>query len=423
MTDEFDIAIIGAGAAGLGAAMRLRNAPLSVIVLEARDRIGGRAHTLNAGGFPLDGGCGWLHSADRNPFVQIAHDLGFEIDNTPPHWMRQAGAVNFSREDQAAFRAALAGLEARIEAAVADRGEVVAADLIPQDDRWRPLLNAFSAYYNGAEFDQISGADYDAYEDDGINWRAPRGYGALIAAFGADAPVKLGTPVDRLDHSGPLVRLETPNGDIRARAVIVTVPTPLIADGVLALSPDLPAVRDAAAALPLGLADKVFLSLDHAEDIAVESHLFGSPWRTQTGSYHLRPFGRPLIEVYLGGRHADLLEQEGPAAAAAFAIEELTELLGSDMRSRLTPLWGSAWRREAWSRGSYSHAVPGGAGARAVLAAPVDGRIFFAGEACSPNFFSTAHGALMSGQDAADQAEALLIGRSPSLPASRPHRR
>ncbi|HEX4179505.1 MAG TPA: NAD(P)/FAD-dependent oxidoreductase [Caulobacteraceae bacterium] len=408
MTDRFDIAIVGAGAAGLGAAERLRDKPLSVIVLEARDRIGGRAHTLAAGGFALDQGCGWLHSAHRNPFVAVAQGLGFEIDKTPAHWMRQAGGLNFTREDQAAFRAALGALEERIEAAVAEGGDVAVSELIAPEDRWAPLLNAFSAYYNGAEFDQVSAADYVAYQDDGTNWRLPRGYGALVSAFGADAPVRLETPVWRVDHGGAVIRLETPRGEVQARAVIVTVPTPLIAEGGLAFAPDLPAVRAAAAGLPLGLADKVFLAVDRPGDLKDDSHLFGSPWRTATGSYHLRPFGRPLIEVYLGGRHADALEREGAGASAAFAIEELAGLLGSNMRGRLTPLTATAWRREAWSRGAYSHALPGHAGARAVLAAPVEDRIFFAGEACSAGFFSTAHGALTSGREAADLAAARL---------------
>ena len=82
-----DVAIIGAGAAGLGAANALKNSGLSVIVLEARDRVGGRAHTIQAApDITFDVGCGWLHSADQNSFVEIAEHLNFEIDRTLPPW-------------------------------------------------------------------------------------------------------------------------------------------------------------------------------------------------------------------------------------------------------------------------------------------------------------------------------------------------
>ena len=85
LPSEIDVAIIGAGAAGLGAAHALKNSGLAVIVLEARDRVGGRAHTIQAAPDILfDLGCGWLHSADQNSFVGIAGQLGFEINKDLP---------------------------------------------------------------------------------------------------------------------------------------------------------------------------------------------------------------------------------------------------------------------------------------------------------------------------------------------------
>ena len=84
-----------------------------------------------------------------------------------------------------------------------------------------------------------------------------------------------------------------------------------------------------------------------------------------------------------------------PATARLMAqsIDEIVGFLGNDYRRKLKPLAESRWAHDPFARGSYSHALPGHAGARAVLAAPVDGRLFFAGEATSPHFFSTAHGA------------------------------
>src|SRR5260370_14647926 len=84
---EVDIAVIGAGAAGIGAARRLCQAgSVSVLVLEGRDRVGGRVHTIEPAGFPCDRGAEWLHSADRNPLSPIARRLGFSVHRRPPGW-------------------------------------------------------------------------------------------------------------------------------------------------------------------------------------------------------------------------------------------------------------------------------------------------------------------------------------------------
>ncbi len=404
MTQFVDIAIVGAGAAGLAAAHRLADAPLSCLVLEARDRVGGRAHTRSIDGLDLDMGCGWLHSADVNPLVGVAEALGFALDRSPPPWSRPALNGQAVLETQAGFRQALEQLEARIGEAVARREDVAVSTLMAPGETFNPMLDAFSSFYNGDEFDQISTLDYDAYRDTEVNWRVARGYGALIAAHGASAPVRLGAAVTRIDHGGSRLRLETAQGVLEAGLVIVTTPPPLIAQGRLAFAPDLPALRAAAEGLPLGLADKVFLAFDGAEDFPADSRLFGDPGRTETGAYHMRPFGRPMIEAFLGGRNARALEAAGPDAAAAFAIDELVQLLGSDVRRRLRPLATTAWAADPWSLGAYSHAAPGRAAARQALAQPGLERILLAGEACSPDFFSTAHGAFLTGLAAADEA-------------------
>src|SRR5262249_58504000 len=98
-----DVIVIGAGAAGVAAARRLDGA-LSVVVLEARSRVGGRAWTLTHGGLPLDLGCGWLHSADENEWAGIAKTLGFDIDPTPPPWSRRAPQLKFSHAHPEEFK-------------------------------------------------------------------------------------------------------------------------------------------------------------------------------------------------------------------------------------------------------------------------------------------------------------------------------
>jgi monoamine oxidase len=412
MQSETDIVVIGAGAAGLAAGRMLATAPVEFLIVEAQGRIGGRAFTAEVDGFPLDLGCGWLHSAETNRFAGLAEDLGFPVDRLPPNWSKQSGDVGFSLEERAEYHRALVALDARVAEAAAGGRDVAVASLMDPDGRWNPLLHAFSSFYNGAEFDSISTVDYDAYHDGELNWRIPLGYGAMVRAYAAPLTVILDNPVRRIDRTGRRLLVETARGTVSARAVIVTVPTPLLAEGRLQFIPDLPDLREAAASLPMGLADKLYLRVEQPEEFPVEGHLFGNPSRTATGSYHLRPFGRPLIEVFLGGAHARALEAEGAGATSAFAVNELVNLLGSDIRRRLTPIVATRWANDPWALGSYSHALPGAASARRVLARPVEQRIFFAGEATSAHEFSTAHGAADSGIAAA-KAALEAVGAAP----------
>jgi monoamine oxidase len=410
LPSSVDVAIIGAGAAGLGAAHALKDSGLSFVVLEARDRAGGRGHTIMAApDVTFDLGCGWLHSADQNSFVKIAEELGFELDKTLPPWRERAYGKAFPPKDRADFIRSLDEFYDRAWDA-AQRGEDAPANLyLEPGNRWNPMIDAISTYVNGAELDRVSILDTNAYEDTNINWRVRRGYGALMAAYGAPLPLAFDCVVTLVDHSAKRVRIETSQGALTADKIIITVPTNLIADQTIRFHPALPDKVDAAANLPLGLADKVMLALDEAEALPSEGNLRAATMRTEMGTYHLRPFGQPCIEGFFGGRFAKALEDAGDGAIAAYSIDEIVSLLGSDYRRKLTPLKESRWAHDPFARGSYSHALPGHSGKRAVLAAPVDERLFFAGEATSPNFFSTAHGAHDSGVRAAQE---VLVARA-----------
>ncbi|MFD1788782.1 flavin monoamine oxidase family protein [Sphingomonas floccifaciens] len=398
---EYDVVIVGAGAAGVGAARRLAGSGLSVAIVEASARVGGRAWTLGVAGMLIDLGCGWLHSAERNPWVGIAESAGFAIDRSPTSWGEQYRDLGFSEADQKAAGEAYDAFDRALRDSPqpSDR----AADALPAEGPWNGFIEALSGYINGAGLGTLSVEDYLAYDDAAseVNWRVPDGYGTLVSASLPPVPLHLSTPVERIGEDGTALRLVTPRGDIRARSVIVTVATNVLAKGGLRLPPALDDRAHAAACLPLGLADKLFLAFDDA-DVPPDSHLLGNPKSACTGSYYLRPFGRPVVEVFLGGAGAIALEDVGLDGAAAFAIDELAALLGNGVRSKLRLIAGSAWARTDGFGGSYSHALPGHRGSRATLATPWQDRLFFAGEACSPTDFSTAHGALATGIAAAD---------------------
>jgi monoamine oxidase len=403
---EVDILIVGAGAAGIAASRRIAASGRSYHLAEAGERPGGRAFTRTIAGFPLDLGCFWLHSADRNPWAKLAAETKAAIDRTPPAWREQFADIGFSRAEQKEAMDAFAAFDRRLREypPPGDR----AADALEPGNRWNCYLEALSGFINGAELEQLSVADYLAYEDgdSGVNWRLPGGYGALVAGAADGLEIGFGAEVSTIDRKGPLLVAHTFLGAISARAAIVAVPSSALARERLLFDPPLPEKAEAAAAVPLGLANKAFLQLDRVEPFEPDTQLIGSPRDPETGSYTLRPFGRPLIECFFGGAGARGLEEEGEGAATDFAITQLVGLLGSGMRRRLIPLAETLWGE--WAGGSYSHALPRMATARASLAAPVENRIFFAGEACSAVDFSTAHGAYETGLAAAEAALAVL---------------
>lgn len=397
--------VVGGGAAGVAAARRLHDAGENVLLVEARDRLGGRAHSvaLNApdgASYTVDRGCGWLHSARRNPWTKIAEARGLTVDRSSPNWDVQWRDLGFTPDEQRASGEASERWDRATRAALGGPDQPLSA-FIADDDPWRPMIDAISGYVSGAPLSEVSLHDWAAYEADASNdnWAVREGYGTLIAGHAAGAPVRLSTAVTRVEHGGAVLRLETGDGMIEANRAIICVPTPVLADEGLRFDPPLPRKRDAAAALPLGVADKVFLYVDSPEWPA-DSHLIGNPHSARTASHRLSPFGWPIIESFFGGSCAESMEDE--RAATAFVIGELTALLGSDWRRRLTPLAATRWRHEPLIAGSYSHALVGHAGDRQVLAEAVDDRIFFAGEACSPHDFTTAHGAYQTGLAAAD---------------------
>jgi monoamine oxidase len=397
------VVIIGGGAAGIAAARRLHDAGVPCLLIEARARLGGRAFTLvDQSGFALDLGCGWLHSADRNPWVAIGERQGRTVDRSRPPWGRPSLTFGFSAAEQHEFFTAQHAFFARLDAAAEKGPDGSASALLDPGGRWNNLIGAVSTYLTGVEPDRLSVHDFARYEDTGVNWRVVEGLGATIATHAATVPVVLDCPVHAINHEGRRLAIETAHGTLTADAAIVTVPSAVLGNEDIIFRPALPEKIEAARGLPLGLADKLFLALDQAEEFDKDSRLFARTDRTATAGYHMRPFGRPMIEAYFGGSNAAELEAGGERAFVDFALGELTGVLGSAFARRVKPLHLHRWRSDPFARGSYSCALPGRADCRAILAAPVDDRLFFAGEACSPHDFSTAHGALLTGLAAAD---------------------
>jgi monoamine oxidase len=407
---EVDVVVVGGGAAGIAAARRLHEAAIDCLIVEARPRLGGRAWTITEpSGFAIDLGCGWLHSADRNPWVKIAQEQGAAIDKSRPPWARRTMDVGFPSAEQEEFQSAIHAFYARADGAAESDGDVPASHFLEPNGRWNGLINALGSYIAGAEWDRVSAKDFDRYHDTGVNWRVDKGYGGLISACGENLPAELDCTVRAIDHRGQRLRIETAKGIIAADQVIVTIPTSLIAAEQILFTPALPEKTEAARGLPLGLADKLFLSLERAEEFDHDTRVFGHTDRASTAIYQFRPLSRPMIECYFGGRFAAELEAGGDAAFFDFAVSELVGLFGSAFAARVKPIAIHRWGVDPLSLGSYSCALPGFADNRPKLAAPVDNRLFFAGEACSVHDFSTAHGGWHTGVSAAEQVIAARL--------------
>lgn len=397
-----EVAVIGGGAAGIAAARKLTAHGVDCLIVEARGRLGGRAFTIAAAGHSLDMGCGWLHSADRNPWTGIATAQGRVFNKSLPPWERASMTHIWPLASQEEFGRAMAALYARMAKALQTGRDTVASDFLEPGNKWNGMLNTVATFISGAEFDRMSAIDFERYSDSEINWRMIDGYGALIASHGDGLPVAFDSEVKRIDHRGRRLRIETVKGIIEADQVIITLPTAVLGEREEFFLPTLPDKTNTARRLPLGHDDKLFMTLEGADEFEPESRVFGRLDRNGTGNYHIRPFGRPLIEAYFGGRCAEELEAGGDAAFFDFAVSELTGLFGSDFARRLKPVIVHPWGTDPFARGAYSYAVPGAADERVALAAPVDDRLFFAGEACSRHDFSTAHGAYITGVEAAD---------------------
>jgi monoamine oxidase len=414
-----DVIVIGAGAAGLAAAKVLRRAGLSVTVLEAMDRIGGRALTVTEPfGMPFDWGCAWMHAADRNPFFGEAVRDGFTVQYHDPtldrvyFGERRASAAEMARIFMADFELSTL-LEQNPDSSAS------LASLMGTSD-----FAAVTATYAGPmdfaqDADELDVDDITDAADLDPNFLVKEGFGAVVAHWGADVPVELSTPVKRLHWDGPGVVAETARGDLTAKAAIVTVSTGVLAFGGLRFAPDLPDIHDEAIhGLPMGLLTKIpilmdgnRLGLSPFDDVLIERHgnhdIYLLAW----------PFDCDLMVGFVGGDFAWELTAAGEEAAIDFMTQSLTRSFGADAEKHIVRGAMNDWGANRWTRGAYAAARPGHCGAREILMQPVADRIHFAGEALGGPLMQTCAGARLSGEAAAAR---LLQSLKPSHSAANP---
>ncbi len=413
---DVDVVIVGAGAAGIGAAIALQRMGVACRIVEAAGRVGGRALTdsttfKGAGGkaVPFDIGCAWIHRyRDDDPFAAWSKKLQF---TTQMHDLSVTRLFYGKTPYSSAMVQLLGKTEESLHTLMAESPDVAAGTLVK--DR-QPPMDAAMTYMGpmdmAVDFDSLSTADFAAMADYDPNYLVREGYGTLVKAVAMQAGLDIvrDTPVTAIDYSGPDVRVMTSGahaGTIRAKAVIVTVSTGVLAAGAIRFTPDLPATTQGAIAdVPMGLLAKIPLQIPGI------SHYLGGigPYDNvlqQNGPlddiYFLAwPWDSDLMVGFVGGKFAwDLSTGKGgQRAAVAYAKERLSRLFGSGIARRVTRGLLTPWGTDPLARGAYSAAKPGKHASRLALAQPVEEKVFFAGEAVAPGgMFATCSGAYMSG--------------------------
>ncbi len=425
---DYDAVIVGAGAAGLAASAVLQAAGCRSLLLEAGDRIGGRAHTLHPpilGGARFDTGATWLHQSDRNPLATLARRRGIALKPAFQGGRRLLvegrSATGAEEADYAASREAwerlvtarAAGPDCSLAEAGMDRA----------DDPWTASIeNWDGAIIAAADAGVLSLHDWHRNLLDDNNLSPPDGVGTLLETLLTPmiGPIRLGVPVERIAwQDGEACVLHTATGTITALAVIVTVSTGVLGSRRIAFEPTLPQTTlDAIDGMPMGLLSKLAIPVPNAlpgieDDTLVERRVArrGDPGMLVS----VRPHGLGYVSGFFGGRHAwsRMLQPDA-------ALGEATAILREAEPGAVTGAGGivTGWGGDPLFLGAYSYCRPGGGLSRAALARPLgDGRLLFAGEACrTDGLAGTVGGALFDGERAA-QAVLRCIKGMQSVPS------
>lgn len=410
---EPDVVVIGAGAAGIAAAKQLQAAGRQAIVLEARDRLGGRTFTDSSLGPAYDAGAMFIHWAERNPWTEIARELGVATPNES--WgggfqLFQSGKP-MPAGDRARRRGAFGEIDRRLETADLHERDLSVADLLSDlGPDLAPVASSGLLLSIGEESARISARDYQRLWS-GDDYVVPSGYGNLVARYGAGLDIRLNQPVTSIDWSGPRVAVTTASGTLRARACIVTVPVGVLKAGGIRFTPELPTrTRDALAGIGMGALTKIALKVEGERfGVAPGTTYFEAGAAGRLISFELFPDDRDLVIGYCGGDFARDLSSAGPGAAREQVVDLLAAMIGSEFRKAAGPVSFPAWWTDPFSHGSYSVCLPGHANARDILAEPIGGKLWLAGEATAGGGAMTAGGATLAGRTAAAAVARLKV--------------
>jgi monoamine oxidase len=409
---DVDVAIVGAGAAGLAAAKRVTAAGRTFVVLEGRSRIGGRVFTDTSLGAPFDAGAEFIHWAERKPWKRIADELGVAVEEESYRgtFLAYREGRPIPLTERARRRAAFDEVS-RYTEAVGERDTSFADAVRGGAPEVLEAAGGITRMSLGEDPERVSVRDYDQLWS-GDDYVVPSGYGTLVARFGAGVPVRLDTAVTRISWAGTAVEVESARGTLKAATAIVTLPLGLLKSGRIRFEPGLPPeIETALGGLHMGALTKIALKIDRARLGTVPgTDYFDVAANGATTAFEFYPYDRDLCLASLGGDPARAVCEMGEAGAVAFATERLVSMVGGRIRGAVLGGRLAGWWTDPHALGSYSIVDPGHVGAREALRTPIGGRVFLAGEASAGGGAMTAGGAYLDGERAADAALNALQG-------------
>ncbi len=388
---KFDTLIIGAGVAGLTAARELRAKGQKVLILEARERIGGRVETdTTTFSKPFDVGAHWLHQDEpgQNPLARWAEKNG--IVHLPETSQQQT----WPEGQGSALKAQMKKQE---ELWLDSQGDRPLSELPSVKGRWASeARHQLSALSLGVELQQASSQDFRSMVGESADRTVPAGMAAIVDKLAEGSEVRLNAPVSAVEWGSKGCWVTTPQGRLEADRVLVTLPVGVLKKGKVAFAPALPEWKQKAIShLDMGNLKKVALEFAPGSLAKAQSDSF-LQIEGEKSLFCLRPEGTDMVVALAGGPFsAQFTTRE--------AVAQLDKVYGPGLADKLVASRETNWERDPWAEGSYSAARPGHYQARAQLAKPVEDRLYFAGEACHKEWATTVAGAYLSGQQAARQ--------------------
>ncbi len=413
MKSNCQLLIIGAGAAGLGAAQKAQQSGIDYLLVEASHRVGGRGLTEElAPGIPWDLGCHWLHSGGINPLAKIADRQGSHYDKHLPSRAFYMQGNRLSEKDSSEYHQFCAATWQKIQLSDSRGEDIALSDLVDHESRWAPYYNYWQSLMTSEDVDNFSALDLIRFNDTDENWPLRDGYGRLLAQQSEGLNIHLNTAVKRIDWGGSgktggkqgnHVTVETSRGTVKAANVIITVSTGVLGARDIEFYPELPIDKqEAIAALPLGSYNNFAMLYDEAWpfDSDTPERIDYSNGDDINFAFKLKCSGWPYVYCAVAGRQARWLEHQAIDASEELMMSALVDIFGADIKKKIIKFRTSAWGDDPLIKGAFSASKPGHADKRKVLAEPLADCVYFAGEATSEDAFATAHGAWQSGIDA-----------------------